>query len=85
MRCGISKAFMLDITMYKMRFLHSYIKNIYTKENRSAINYKAQPNVCVNGAVEFRNNGLLHAPRSMNVGITPVCWHLRSSELLLSE
>jgi hypothetical protein len=56
MRCGIAKFYMLDITMYKIRFLHSYIKNIYTEENRRTINCKEQPNVCVNDALEFRIN-----------------------------
>jgi len=76
---------MLDITTYKVHFIHSCIKNIYTKENRRAINYNVQRNVSVNGALQFRNNGLRHAPRSVTVSITQVCWQLRSSGLLLSE
>ena len=84
-RCGIAKAFLLDIIMYKVRFIHSYIENMYTKKNRRTINCKAQPNVFVNGAVEFRINGMRHAPKSVTVGITPVCWQLRSSGFLLSE
>ena len=53
MRCGIPNDYMLHISMYKMHFIHSYIKNMYIKLSRSAINCKAQPNVCVNGEVEF--------------------------------
>jgi len=84
MACGIPKAYMFDITMYKLRFIPSCIKNIYTKENRSAMHWNVQPNVCFNGAVEFRSNGLRHAPMSVTVSITPVCWQLRFSVLLLS-
>jgi len=58
MRCEIANSYMLDINMYKIRFLHSYIKNIYTEENRRKINCKAQTNVCVNDALEFRINGM---------------------------
>jgi len=65
---------MLDITTYKIHFMHSYIKNIYIKLNRIAIHGKVQNNVCVNGAVEFRNNGLRGAPRSVTVSITPFFW-----------
>jgi hypothetical protein len=68
-----------------MRFVRSYIKNIYTKETRRTINFKALPNVCVSGAVGFRINGMLRAPRSVTVSITPLCWQLRSSGLLLGE
>jgi len=28
MRCGIPNAYILDKTMYKMRFIHSYVKNV---------------------------------------------------------
>ena len=28
MRCGIPNAYILDITMYKMHFIRSYIKNV---------------------------------------------------------
>jgi len=67
-----------------MHFIHSYIKNIYMKLKKCAIHCKVKPNVCVNGAVEFRSNGLQGAPMSVTVSTTPVCWQLRSSGLLLS-